>query len=33
LLDLLLMTISYVPHLFSDLLHFHYLMNYSDHMI
>ena len=33
LLDLLLMTVSCVPHLFSALLHFHYLMNSSDHMI
>jgi hypothetical protein len=33
LLDLLLMTISCVPHLFSALLHFHYLMNSYDHMI
>jgi hypothetical protein len=33
LFDLLLMTVSCVPHLFSDLLHFHYLMNSSDHMI
>ena len=33
LLDLLLMTISCVSHMFSDLLHFHYLMNSSDHMI
>ena len=31
--DLLLMTVSCVPHLFSTLLHFHYLMNSSDHMI
>jgi hypothetical protein len=33
LLDLLLMTVSCVRHLFSTLLHFHYLMNSSDHMI
>jgi len=33
LLDLLLMTISCVPHLFSDLLLFHYLMNSFDHII
>jgi hypothetical protein len=33
LLDLLLMTVTCVPRLFSDLLHFHYLMNSSDHMI
>jgi hypothetical protein len=33
LLDLLLMTVSCIPHLFSTLLHFHYLMNSSDHMI
>ena len=33
LLDLLLMTIRCIPHLFSDLLYFHDLMNYSNHMI
>jgi hypothetical protein len=33
LLDLLLMTVSCVPRLLSDLLHFHYLMDSSDHMI
>jgi hypothetical protein len=33
LLDLLLVTVSCVPHLFSALRHFHYLMNSSDHMI
>ena len=33
LFDLLLMTMSCVPHIFPDLLYFHYLMNPSDHMI
>ena len=33
LFDHLLMTMSCVPHLFPDLLYFHYLMNPSDHMI
>jgi hypothetical protein len=33
LFDLLLMTISCIPHLFLDMLYLHYLMNPSDHMI
>jgi hypothetical protein len=33
LLDLLLMIVSSVQDLFSDLLHFHHLMNYSEHMV
>jgi hypothetical protein len=33
LFDLLLMTVSHIPHFLSDLLSFHYLMNPSDHMI
>jgi hypothetical protein len=33
LLDLFLVTMSYGPHLLSDLLYFYYLMNPPDHMI
>ena len=33
LLDLLLMIVGSVQDLFSDLLHFHHLMNPSDHMV
>jgi hypothetical protein len=33
LLDLLLMIVGSVHDLFSDLLHFHHLMNPSEHMV
>jgi hypothetical protein len=33
LLDLLLMIVSSVQHLFSDLLHLHHMMNSSEHMV
>jgi hypothetical protein len=33
LLDLLLMIVGSVPDLFSDLLHFHHLMNPSEHVV